>query len=106
MSIVAIAAYLPVSGQEASFLILLNEHIRTLRELGLISDMAPLYLRSSNDTIIEIFEWISEEAKTGAHENPAVMKIWGQFSTLAAIVTLASLEEAGMPFAAFARLEV
>jgi hypothetical protein len=104
MGIVAIASDRPKAGQEVAFQELLKKHIPTLRAQGLLTD-APAYAsRSANGTILEVFEWKSQEAKDKAHENKAVMDCWNQFFGLAEIVALNSLEEAKAPFASFERI--
>ena len=71
---------------------------------ALVTD-APVYAsRSANGTILEVFEWTSQEAKAKAHENKVVMDCWNQFFGLAEIVPLSSLEEAKAPFASFERI--
>lgn len=103
-SILAIATYRPKPGKEVVFLELLKKHIPTLRAQGLITDSPAYASRSANGTILEVFEWKSEEAKAKAHENKAVMDCWNQFFGLAEIVTLNSLEETKAPFASFERI--
>ena len=104
MGIVAIASYRPKPGKEAAFQEVLKKHIPTLRAQGLVTD-APAYAsRSSNGTIVEVFEWKSHEAMAKAHENKTVMDCWNQFFGLAEIVPLNSLEEAKAPFASFERI--
>lgn len=101
MGIIAIATYKPVEGKEGEFLNLLKNHIPTLRKEGLVSDNESLSMQSENGTILEIFEWVSLEAKGKAHESEAVMNIWSRFEGLADIVSLDTLEETKRPFAAF-----
>jgi len=104
MGIIAIASYRPKAGKEVAFQELLKKHIPTLRAEGLLTE-APAYAsRSANGTILEVFEWKSQEAKDKAHQNKAVMDCWNQFFGLAEIVPLSSLEEAKAPFASFERI--
>jgi hypothetical protein len=37
-------------------------------------------MRTANGTIIEIFEWVSQEAIAGAHNNPVVLDLWKRFT--------------------------
>ena len=104
MGIVAIATYRPKPGKEHDFLRLLQTHIPTLRAQNLICEAPAYTMRSTNGTILEVFEWVSDEAKGKAHESPAVMNCWNQFFPLADIVSLESLEEAKAPFASFERI--
>src|SRR5262245_55995297 len=101
MGVVAICTYRPKAGKEREFLALLKTHIPTLRAEGLITTHPPLAARAADGTIIEVFEWASEDAKRQAHENPAVQACWGKFDALADFVTLGSLAEGQRPFAGF-----
>jgi hypothetical protein len=40
-------------------------------------------MRSADGTIIEIFEWVSQEAIAGAHSNSAVLALWKRFEAVA-----------------------
>ena len=100
-----IAAYRPKPNCEAALMELVNAHVPRLRELGLASDTPVTTLRSSEDgTVLEIFDWYSQEAVERAHTHPEVQKIWAAFSQVCEYVTLGDLKEAGAPFAHFERL--
>jgi quinol monooxygenase YgiN len=105
MGIIAIATYRPKSGQEDAFLALLKTHVPTLRDQGLVTEQQAYAMRSDNGTIVEVFEWVSEQAKRTAHDDPIVMDCWRKFFGLADIVSLDSLGEAKAPFAGFTRIE-
>lgn len=101
MNLVAIASYKPKAGKENEFLQLLEKHVPTLRDEGLVSNKASYSMRAKDGTIIEVFEWLSSEAKALAHQNARVNAVWGQFFELAELVNLGGLEESTKPFAAF-----
>ncbi len=104
MSSMAVATYRPKDGQEQEFLKLLKTHVLILRKQGLVSRRQAYAMRSKNGTIIEVFEWVSEQAKRSAHKDPVVMACWNQFFALADLVSLDSLEETKSPFAGFERI--
>jgi quinol monooxygenase YgiN len=105
MGIIAIATYRPKTGQEQAFLKLLKTHMPILRKQKLVTRRQAYAMRSDNGTIIEVFEWVSEQAKLNAHKNAAVMACWNQFFALADIVSLGSLDESKSPFAGFERID-
>jgi len=104
MSIIAIATYRPKDGQEQAFLKLLKSHVPILRKQGLVTKRQAYAMRSANGTIVEVFEWESEQAKRKAHKDPIVMACWNQFFALADLVSLDSLDETKSPFAGFERI--
>jgi quinol monooxygenase YgiN len=97
----AIAMYKPFAGKEAALHKLVTLHIPTLREENLITDREPIQLKSSDGTIIEIFEWRSAEATDKAHVLPSVQKIWEAMGEVAAFKTLSDLPESQQPFPNF-----
>jgi len=101
VTVVAIASYRPREGQEEPFLQLLQQQIAVLRAEGLITGKPEYRMLAQDGAIIEVFEWVSFEAKQRARETDAVMLGWDRYFELADVVPLAALEEAGKPFAAF-----
>jgi quinol monooxygenase YgiN len=102
---VAIALYRPHPGKEEELLKIVDTHIPTLRSENLITNREPLLLQSEDGTLIEIFEWKSEEATEKAHYTPAIMKIWESMMGVAEMANLSSLPEAGHPFPNFRALK-
>lgn len=100
------ACYRP-KGEEhvAALEALVREHVPVLRAEGLVTDRAPIVVRSTDGTIIEIFEWVDDAAVEAAHTNPAVRVLWERFDAVSEHVTLAALPEARAPFATFDPLE-
>ena len=46
----------------------------------LVTDRPPYAMRAADGTIVEVFEWKSEEAIAGAHGNPQVQAMWGRYA--------------------------
>ena len=103
--LVVICSYLPKTGKHTELLNVLQNHVPTLRTIGLATDYPCTLMTSENGTIIEIFEWKSEEASRAAHDHPEVQKIWGAMMPLADFVPLSSLAETQKPFAHFKQLK-
>jgi hypothetical protein len=58
-------------------------------------------MRTADGTIIEIFEWISQEAIEGAHHNPVVQDLWKRFEAVCSYDTPSNLPEFQKMFAHF-----
>jgi hypothetical protein len=100
MGDMVIVAYRPKPGREAELLELTRTHVPQLRELGLATQRTPLAMRSKDGVIVEVFEW-REGAIATAHENPAVLAMWGRYSAVCDYVPLNQLPEAADMFAQF-----
>jgi hypothetical protein len=102
--LVAMALYRPFPGKEEELWEILRHHFPTLQREGLVTEQELLTLQASDGTIIEIFEWCSEEAKEKAHASAAVMEIWNKMMTVAEMTSLSTLPEAQRPFPNFKRM--
>jgi len=99
---IVFALYRPKPGCEAELGAIVREHVPALRKLGLVTARAPIIARSRKDgTIVEAFEWASNEAIERAHRDPVVQKLWARFGEYADYPTFAQLAEAGEMFAGF-----
>jgi hypothetical protein len=58
---------------------LVRDHLPPLRSQGLVTERASIVMRAADGTIIEVFEWVSQEAIAGAHSNPVVLELWKRF---------------------------
>ncbi len=96
-----IVAYRPKAGMESELLELVRRRVPTLRKEGLVTDRAPIIMRTRDDTIVEVSEWKSREAIETAHRNPNVLAMWQQFFALCDCVPLKTLPEAEEIFAGF-----
>lgn len=106
MGIVVICSYRPKAGGEDKLIALLRRHYEALRTEELATARAPVYLKSSDGAFLEIFEWRSEEASRGAHENPVIGPIWSAMAEVCEFVPMASLEQCKTPFAHFEPFEL
>ncbi|MBY6037662.1 hypothetical protein KUV80_13410 [Fictibacillus nanhaiensis] len=100
-ALITMALYRPHEGKEAQLNEILTNHVTTLEAEDLITSREPIRAQASDGTVLEIFEWKSEQAKDAAHESPAVMKIWNEIMEVAEIKSLSSLSEANHPFPNF-----
>jgi len=100
--LVTMALYKPHEGKEKELHEILKTHVNTLEAENLITSSKPIRAQAADGTVIEIFEWKSEQAKDAAHESQVVMKIWNEIMEVAEIKSLSALDEANYPFPNFA----
>jgi hypothetical protein len=98
---IVFALYKPHAGKDSELEALINRHVPTLQEYGLVTSRMPIIVKSKNGTYIEVFEWASKEAIDRAHQHPGVASIWEAMGKVSQFTNLSSLEEAGSEFAHF-----
>jgi hypothetical protein len=82
MGSISVACYRPRPGCEQALLELVRNHLPPLRAEGLVTGRAPIVMRTADGTIVEVFEWVSQEAIASAHDNPAVRELWKRFEAV------------------------
>ncbi len=101
-----IAVYRPKAGKAEQLLSILERHLPLLRELGLATERKSLVMRSTIDgSILEIFEWKSDEAVQTAHEYPKVLAYWDEFKDVCDCIAPGDLSEMGGLFPHFEVLD-
>jgi hypothetical protein len=93
MGSISVACYKPRPGCEQALLELVRNHLPPLRAEGLVTERAPIVMRTANGTIVEVFEWVSKEAIASAHSNPVVLNLWKQFEAVCSYETPSNLAE-------------
>jgi hypothetical protein len=101
MGSISVACYKPRPGREAELLELVRNHLPPLRAERLVTDRAPIMMRTADGTIVEVFEWVSREAIEGAHKNPVVLNLWKKFESVCSYETPSNLKEFQNMFAHF-----
>jgi hypothetical protein len=96
-----ISVYRPKAGKEGRLLEVLKTHLPILRGEGLATDRPSQVMRAKDGTMIEVFEWQSQEAIDAAHENDAVKAMWVDFEEACEYEKLTSLPESQELFASF-----
>ena len=76
---IVVATYKPRPGKEAELALLLATHVERLRAVGLVTDRTPIVARTADGMVVEIFEWISEDAIASAHNHTVVQTLWQEF---------------------------
>ena len=82
MGSISVACYKPKPGCEDALLELVRSHLPPLRAEGLVAERPSIVMRTADGTIVEIFEWISQEAIAGAHKNLIVLDLWKRFEAV------------------------
>ena len=101
MGHIVIVAYKPKAGKSDALKQLMKTHLPILKREGLVTDRPSIIMEAEDKTIVEVFEWLSEEAVRQAHTNPQVLKMWKEYFEVCDIVPLNTLSEAGSMFASF-----
>jgi hypothetical protein len=93
MGSIAVACYKPRPGHEQELLALVRNHMPPLRSQGLVTDRTPIVMQCADGTIVEIFEWASQEGIQAAHTNPVVLDLWKKFEAACWYETPANIPE-------------
>ena len=91
---VVIACYVPKRGREGDLHALARTHVPRLRAEGLVTDRAPILALAADGTVVEVFEWVSEEAIASAHQNAAVRVMWDEYEEVCTYLPIAQVPEA------------
>jgi hypothetical protein len=100
-SSLVVACYRPKPGCDEALLVEVQNHLPPLRAAGLVTGRAPIVMRTADGTLVEVFEWVSQEAIAGAHTNPVVLEIWKRFEAVCTYEVPATLPEFKNLFAHF-----
>ena len=82
MGRIVIVGYKPKPGKASELEALMKTHLPVLKEEGLVTDRDSIIMRAEDGTIIEVFEWKSEEAIKAAHGNLKVQEMWQAYSSV------------------------
>jgi hypothetical protein len=93
MGSIAVACYKPRPGHEEALMELVRNHLPPLRAEGLVTGRPSIVMRAKDGTVIEVFEWISQDAIAGAHKNPVVLDLWKRFEAVCWYETPSNLAE-------------
>jgi hypothetical protein len=101
LSSISVACYRPKPGCEEALIVEVRNHLPPLRAQGLVTERSPIVMRAQDGTVIEIFEWVSQEAIAGAHSNPVVLEVWKRFEAVCDYEVPANIPEFQKMFAHF-----
>jgi hypothetical protein len=101
MGRIVIVGYKPKPGKNEALKTLMRTHLPRLQKEGLATARESIIMEAADGTIIEVFEWASEEAIRSAHTNAEVLKMWGEYAEVCDYVPVGSLAEIGSLFSEF-----
>ena len=101
MGSISVACYKPKPGCDQALRELVRNHLPPLRAEGLVSERPSIVMRAADGTIVEVFEWVSQEAIAGAHKNSVVLDLWKRFEAVCSYQTPSNLPEFQNMFAHF-----
>ena len=105
MGRISIAAFKPKSGKEDDLLKVLDDRIPLLLSLGMDTDRKAITMRSREGVIIQVSEWVDDDAITRAHSHPEVLALWQRFDDCCEYVKLDTLSESHGDFATFTAID-
>jgi hypothetical protein len=79
-------------------------HVQRLRDLGLATARSGIAMEASNGDVIEVFEWVSEDAIASAHEHPEVLAMWAEYEQCCTYVPVSEVPGADGLFPDFTPL--
>jgi hypothetical protein len=101
MGIPVICSYRAKLGREDEARRLLAQHVPTLRKHGLVTERAVIQGEGADRSLVEMFEWASEEKSRMAPTIAEVAELWKSMSETMDFVPLSALSEAQKSFAHF-----
>jgi hypothetical protein len=101
MGRITISVYRPKPGKEKALLSLVDEHIPILKSQNLVTDRKPIVMKAKDNSIVEIFEWVSRKAIDDAHSNAEVHKLWARFGEVCDFDTPKNVNEFSDMFSEF-----
>lgn len=105
-SVFVFACYKPKAGKENLLREAVSEHMPVLRNEGLVTDRQCYVMKSKDGSIIEVFEWKSEEAIEAAHRNPRVLELWKKFEEACDYIPVGEIAEAKHVFSNFEPMNI
>ena len=96
-----IVTFKPLYGKEEELREVVLNHVPTLQSIGLATSRPAYIMKSKNGTIVEVFEWVSQDAIAKAHEHPTVLEMWKKFESACEYKSLSEIEECKEMFPGF-----
>lgn len=84
MGSISVACYKPKPGCEEALPALVREHLPPLRAAGLVTPRESIVMRTADGAVIEVFEWVSQEAVASAHSHPVDLELWKRLEAVCA----------------------
>ena len=101
MGRIVIALFKPKPGKEEQLQAVINDRLPLLRRLDMATDRPNITMRAKNGTILDVSEWVDDDAIDRAHEHPEIHALWARFEECCTYETLQSLDEVAGMFPTF-----
>ena len=95
MGRVVIACFRPLPGKADALRALTETHVQRLRDLGLATSRSGIAMETPDGDVVEVFEWVSEEAIASAHENAEVRAMWAEYEQCCTYIPMSELSGSG-----------
>src|ERR1700744_1572795 len=104
MGRIVIVGYKPKPGKNEELKELMKTHLPRLQNEGLATDRESIMMEAADGTIVEVFEWVSDEAIREAHANPMVQQMWEEYADVCDYVPVGNIAEIANLFSEFTPL--
>jgi quinol monooxygenase YgiN len=101
MAVMVIATFKPKPGKQDALRANVREHHGYLKNLDLVTDRPAYAMESADGTIIEVFEWKSQDAINKAHTMPEVHALWARFEDCCEYLSPNQVPECSQMFPGF-----
>jgi hypothetical protein len=104
MGRVVIACFRPLPGKADALRALTETHVQRLRDLGLATPRSGIAMETPEGDVIEVFEWVSDDAIAHAHEHPEVLAMWAEYEQCCTYIPVSEVAGADSLFPDFTPL--
>jgi quinol monooxygenase YgiN len=101
MGVIVIAVYKPKPGKAEALKELMKTHLPRLKKEGFVTDRQSIMMEAADGSVVEVFEWVSQDAIMDAHHNPEVLKMWGEYAEVCDYGMISDIAESKHLFSSF-----
>jgi hypothetical protein len=98
---IALILYSPRKGREQELIEMLQHNIPVMRKLGLVTDREQILAGTKDGSIIQIFEWKSQDSQEQAMAHPVVQEMWLKAGNISEFQKPAAVAEFNEVFSMF-----
>lgn len=106
MGRIVIACYKPKVNKDKELKDLVRDHHKILLSEGLVTERDSIIMEAKDGTIVEVFEWLSQEAIEEAHSNLIVQEMWLKFEELCDLIPVGNIAESSNLFSEFSPINM
>jgi hypothetical protein len=98
---IALILYSPRKGRKQELIEMLQHNIPVMRKLGLVTDREQILAGTKDGSIIQIFEWKSQDSQEQAMAHPVVQEMWLKAGNISEFQKPAAVAEFNEVFSMF-----